>query len=84
MLRKTILIDEHLYIELEKEGILDSFHSFSDLVSFSLGETIESIKKETYRKQIKQMVNDRMVTSDITEIMNEFKYSDGSLEKYDR
>jgi len=37
----------------------------SDLVSSSLKQTIESIKKENYRRQIEQMTSDPMVIEDI-------------------
>ena len=76
MLRKTISIDEHLFLELQNEGVLDHFKNFSDLVSSSLQKTIESIKKENYRKQIEQMSNDPLVMNDIEEIQEDFKYAD--------
>ncbi|WP_295419682.1 hypothetical protein [Sulfurovum sp.] len=77
MLRKTISIDEHLYLELKNEGVLDHFKSFSDLVSSALQKTIDSMKQENYRKQLEQMANDPMVLSDIEEIQEDFKYVDG-------
>ena len=80
MLRKTISIDEHLFLELQNEGILDHFKNFSDLVSSSLQKTIESMKKENYRKQIEQMTNDPLVISDIEEIQEDFKYVDSELD----
>ena len=80
MLRKTISIDEHLFLELQNEGILDHFKNFSDLVSSSLQKTIESMKKENYRKQIEQMANDPLVISDIEEIQEDFKYVDSELD----
>jgi len=76
MLRKTISIDEQLFLELKKEGVLEHFKNFSDLVSSSLQKTIESMKKENYRKQIEDMSNDPMVTDDIKEIQEDFKYAD--------
>ncbi len=76
MLRKTVSIDEHLFLELEKEGILDHFKNFSDLVSSSLQNTIESMKKENYKNQIAQMAKDPMVLDDIEEIQEDFKYAD--------
>ena len=82
MLRKTISIDEHLYLELEKEGVLDSFKNFSELVSISLQKTIEAMKKENYKRQIEQMVNDPMVIFDIEEIEDDFKYVDGELNAF--
>jgi len=82
MLRKTISIDEHLFLELQNEGILDHFKNFSDLVSSSLQKTIESMKKENYRKQIEQMANDPLVISDIEEIQEGFKYADGELNAF--
>jgi DNA-binding transcriptional regulator YhcF (GntR family) len=82
MLRKTISIDEHLYIELEKEGVLDSFKNFSELVSTSLKQTIEAMKKENYKKQIAEMANDPMVLSDIEEVEDDFQYADGELNAF--
>ncbi|MEA3455827.1 MAG: hypothetical protein U9R26_04920 [Campylobacterota bacterium] len=76
MVRKTISIDEHLFLELKNEGALDRFKNFSDLVSVSLRNTIESIKKENYRKKIEQMSKDPLVLSDIEEIQEDFKYAD--------
>ena len=82
MLRKTISIDEHLFLELEKEGILDHFKNFSDLVSSSLQNTIESMKKENYRKQLAQMAKDPLVLTDIEEIQRDFKYSDSDADAF--
>lgn len=76
MLRKTISIDEHLFLELKNEGVLEHFKNFSDLVSSSLQNTIESMKKENYRKQIEEMAKDPMVIDDIEEIQEDFKYVD--------
>ena len=82
MLRKTISIDEHLFLELNEEGVLNHFKNFSDLVSSSLRNTIESIKKENYRKQIEEMANDSLVQSDIEEIQEDFQYSDSELNAF--
>jgi len=82
MLRKTISIDEHLYVELEKEGVLDSFKNFSELVSTSLKQTIEAMKKENYKKQIAEMAHDPMVLSDIEEVEDDFQYADGELNAF--
>jgi hypothetical protein len=82
MVRKTISIDEHLFLELEQEGVLSNFKNFSDLVSSSLRSTVEYIKKENYRKQIAQMANDPLVQNDIDEIENDFKYADGELHAF--
>jgi len=76
MLRKTITIDEYLFSELEKEGVLEHFKNFSDLVSSSLKQTVERIKKENYKKQIAQMAQDPMVQEDIANIEEDFKYAD--------
>jgi len=76
MLRKTITIDECLFSELEKEGVLEHFKNFSDLVSSSLKQTVERIKKENYKKQIEAMSKDPMVRDDIEEIEEDFKYAD--------
>ena len=82
MLRKTVSIDEHLFLELQNEGVLDHFKNFSDLVSSSLKNTIESMKKENYRKQIEQMAKDPLVQSDIEEIQEDFKYADSELDAF--
>ena len=79
MLRKTISIDEHLYMELKNTGVLDHFKNFSDLVSNSLQETIESMKEKNYRKQIEEMAQDPLVLRDIEEIQDDFKYADSEL-----
>jgi len=80
MLRKTISIDERLFSELKSEGVLDHFKNFSDLVSSSLQKTIESMKKENYRKQLEAMSKDPMVQDDIEEIQEDFKYVDNELD----
>jgi len=82
MVRKTISIDENLFLELEKEGVLSNFKNFSDLVSSSLRSTVEYMKKENYRKQIAKMASDPLVQSDIDEIQNDFKYADGELNAF--
>jgi len=76
MLRKTISIDERLFSELKSEGVLDHFKNFSDLVSSSLQKTIESMKKENYRKQLEAMSKDPMVLDDIEKTQEDFKYAD--------
>ena len=76
MLRKTVSIDEELFLALQQEGILDHFKNFSDLVSSSLQHTLESMKRENYKRQIAQMANDPMVMEDIEEIEEAFKYAD--------
>ena len=82
MVRKTVSIDDELFLQLKDEGVLDHFKNFSDLVSSSLQQTINSIKKENYRKQIEQMANDPMVIDDIAKIQEEFKYADGEVDAF--
>jgi len=82
MLRKTVSIDEYLFTELEKEGVLDRFKNFSDLVSSSLRNTMESVKKEGYRKQLEQMASDPMVVEDVRQIEEDFGYADGELDAF--
>jgi len=82
MVRKTISIDEHLFSELEAEGVLHNFKNFSDLVSSSLHRTLEYMKKERYKNQIAQMANDPLVQSDIDAIEDDFKYADGELNAF--
>lgn len=79
MLRKTISIEEHLFLELQNEGMLDHFKNFSDLVSSSLQNTIEFMKKENYKKKIAQMSQDSMVQDDIQEIEEAFEFADSEL-----
>ncbi len=76
MLRKTVSIDEELFMALKREGILEQFKNFSDLVSNALQNTLESMKQEHYRQQIAQMAYDPMVAEDIAEIQEAFKYAD--------
>jgi len=82
MVRKTVSIDDELFLQLKDEGVLDHFKNFSDLVSSSLQQTINTIKKENYRKQIEQMANDPMVIDDIAKIQEEFKYADGEVDAF--
>jgi len=82
MLRKTISIDENLFSELKSEGVLEHFKNFSDLVSSSLQKTIETMKKENYKKQIKAMSEDPMVQNDIEKIQEDFKYVDGENDAF--
>jgi hypothetical protein len=82
MIRKTISIDEALFAQLKEEGILEHFRNFSDLVSTSLQQTIESIKRENYRREIGRMANDPMVINDIEEVNEDFKYADGELNAF--
>ena len=82
MLRKTVSIDEYLFTQLEQEGVLDRFKNFSDLVSSSLRNTMESVRREGYRKQLEQMVSDPMVIEDISRIEEDFRYADGELDVF--
>jgi len=82
MVRKTISIDEHLFLQLKEEGVLEHFKNFSDLVSSSLKQTIESIKKENYQKQIEKMANDPLVMEDISQVQEDFKYADGEADTF--
>ena len=82
MVRKTISIDEHLFLQLKEEGVLEHFKNFSDLVSSSLKQTIESIKKENYQKQIEKMANDPLVMEDIAQVQEDFKYADGEADTF--
>jgi Arc/MetJ-type ribon-helix-helix transcriptional regulator len=82
MLRKTVSIDEYLFAQLEQEGVLDRFKNFSDLVSSSLRNTMESVRREGYRKQLEQMASDPMVIEDISRIEEDFRYADGELDVF--
>lgn len=82
MIRKTISVDEHLFTELERTGVLEQFKNFSDLVSTSLQKTLESIKKENYRKQIEEMAADPMVIDDIEATQEAFKYADSEHDAF--
>ncbi len=82
MVRKTVSIDDDLFSQLEEEGVLEHFKNFSDLVSSSLQQTINTIKKENYRKQIEQMANDPMVIEDIAKIQEAFQYADDEADAF--
>jgi metal-responsive CopG/Arc/MetJ family transcriptional regulator len=75
MVRKTVSLDDELYRELEKEGVLAHFKNFSDLVSSSLKQTISEMKKQNYARQIAEMANDPLVQED-------FKYADGEIDAF--
>jgi hypothetical protein len=77
MVRKTISLDDTLWIDLEENGVLNQFKNFSELVSLSLSDTLQKIRLENYRQQIAKAAADPMVKADIDEIMEDFKYVDG-------
>lgn len=77
MVRKTISLDEALLIDLQENGILNQFKNFSELVSLSLNDTLQKIRRDNYRQQIAKAAADPMVKADIDEIMEDFKYVDG-------
>lgn len=77
MVRKTISLDEELLIDLQENGILNQFKNFSELVSLSLNDTLQKIRRDNYRQQIAKAASDPMVKADIDEIMDDFKYVDG-------
>ncbi|SFV89937.1 hypothetical protein MNB_SV-4-85 [hydrothermal vent metagenome] len=80
MLRKTVSIDEELFLALKREGIFEHFKNFSELVSSSLQNTLETIRRENYRQQIAQMAQDPMVMEDIEQIQENFKYADREVD----
>jgi hypothetical protein len=80
MIRKTISIDEELFIQLKEEGVLDRFKNFSELVSSSLRHTVETIKRQNYERQIAEMANDPMVIEDIAQVQEDFKYADRDVD----
>jgi len=80
MLRKTVSIDEELFLALKREGIFEHFKNFSELVSSSLQHTLETIRRENYRQQIAQMAQDPMVMEDIEQIQEDFKYADREVD----
>jgi len=82
MVRKTISIDEQLFLQLKEEGVLDRFKNFSDLVSSSLRQTVETMKKQNYERQIAEMANDPMVMEDIAQVQEDFKYADGETDAF--
>lgn len=77
MVRKTISLDDTLWVDLEENGVLNQFKNFSELVSLSLNDTLQKIRWENYRQQIAKAAADPMVKADINEIMEDFKYVDG-------
>ncbi len=82
MVRKTVSIDEGLYAAIEEQGVMDSFRNFSELVSVSLRQTLEQMKRDRYRRQISQMANDPMVLEDIAMVEEEFRYADGEIDAF--
>jgi len=82
MVRKTISIDDELFMQLEKEGVMDHFKNFSDLVSSSLRQTVENMKKQNYQRQIAEMANDPMVIEDIAQVQEDFKYADSDTDAF--
>jgi metal-responsive CopG/Arc/MetJ family transcriptional regulator len=82
MVRKTVSLDDELYRELENEGVLAHFKNFSDLVSSSLKQTIDEIKKQNYTRQIAEMANDPLVQEDIAQVQEDFKYADGEIDAF--
>lgn len=77
MVRKTISLDDALWVDLQENGVMQQFKNFSELVSLSLNETLQKVRSENYRQQIAKAASDPMVKADIDEIMEDFKYVDG-------
>jgi len=75
-MRKTISIDDALFLELQKEGLLEHFKNFSELVSVALRQSLQEAKKRAYKEQIRKMSEDPMVLEDIRKIEEDFQYSD--------
>ena len=82
MIRKTISIDEELFSQLQEEGVLDRFKSFSELVGTSLRQTLESMKKRDYEQQIAEMAKDPMVLEDIAQVQEDFRYADRDTDAF--
>ena len=82
MLRKTISMDEALMLELQKNGLLEEFKNFSELVTSALTEKMQTYKKTRYKNLIEAASKDPMVLEDIAQISEEFKYVDGENDAF--
>ncbi len=81
MVRKTVTIRDDVLETLEKERILEHYHSFSELVSSALQLLIEKEKKEQYRKAMQEAAKDKLYLEDMQTITEEFQYADDELLK---
>ena len=82
MLRKTISMDEALMLELQKNGLIDEFKNFSELVTSALTEKMQTYKKMRYKNLIEAASKDPMVLEDIAQISEDFKYVDGENDAF--
>jgi len=83
MVRKTVTIEEPLYMQLQTDGVMDHFKSFSELVSVALRNTLESFREDRYRQEMAAMADDPMVAADIEEIEADFLYADFGEKEWD-
>ncbi len=81
MVRKTVAINDELFKSLELSKLSKKYQSFSELVSNAIKLLIEKQKKDQYKKDMLEASNDPIYRSDMQEIQDDFKYSDGELLK---
>ncbi len=82
MLRKTISMDESLMLELQKNGLLEEFKNFSELVNSALKEKMQAYKKVRYKNLIEAASKDPMFLEDIAQVSDDFKYVDGENDAF--
>ena len=82
MLRKTISMDESLMLDLQKNGLLEEFKNFSELVNSALQEKMQAYKKVRYKSLIEAASKDPMFLEDIAQISDDFKYVDGENDAF--
>ncbi len=82
MLRKTISMDESLMLDLQKNGLLEEFKNFSELVNSALKEKMQAYKKVRYKNLIEAASKDPMFLEDIAQVSDDFKYVDGENDAF--
>lgn len=76
MVRKTVVIKDELFHNLELNHLTDKYQSFFELVSNALQLLIEKQKKEQYKKAMIEASKDELYIQDMKNIENEFQYAD--------
>ena len=82
MMRKTISMDESLMLDLQKNGLLEEFKNFSELVNSALKEKMQAYKKVRYKNLIEAASKDPMFLEDIAQVSDDFKYVDGENDAF--
>jgi len=81
MIRKTVIIKDDLFHNLELNHITSQYQSFSELVSSALQLLIEKQKKEQYKKAMIEASKDELYLEDMKNIESDFQYSDEQVLK---